>query len=179
MNHQTKNLISQKYVALVKQKGKVSVTDLVKECHISRQTFYYHFKDLDEVVEWIIQLIIQEYEKKSSRANTVRDTIYLFFKTCYDLQPELELALNSSRRNLIQDSLFSSLTVTLRRILNGNIIADSILSKMDEETKELLFLFYTYGIIGFIFNNRIQTEEDVNHLTEKVHQMLISSFIKG
>ena len=31
---------------------KITVTKLIAECHISRQTFYYHFKDIYDLVEW-------------------------------------------------------------------------------------------------------------------------------
>ena len=32
---------------------KISVKDVVKDCNLNRQTFYYHFHDIYELVEWI------------------------------------------------------------------------------------------------------------------------------
>ncbi len=34
---------------------KITVTDLVQECAISRQSFYYHFRDLQEVIRFVIR----------------------------------------------------------------------------------------------------------------------------
>ena len=31
---------------------KITEKALIKECHISRQTFYYHFHDIMDVLEW-------------------------------------------------------------------------------------------------------------------------------
>ena len=28
---------------------------LIEECHISRQTFYYHFEDIYDVMEWSVR----------------------------------------------------------------------------------------------------------------------------
>ena len=39
------------------QKGnidKITVKSLIEECHISRQTFYYHFQDIMDVMEWSV-----------------------------------------------------------------------------------------------------------------------------
>ena len=32
---------------------KISVTDIVENCNISRQTFYYHFSDIDALTRWM------------------------------------------------------------------------------------------------------------------------------
>lgn len=39
---------------------KITVTKLIAECHISRQTFYYHFKDIMDVLEWTFRRATQE-----------------------------------------------------------------------------------------------------------------------
>ncbi|MFV0396231.1 MAG: TetR family transcriptional regulator [Coprobacillaceae bacterium] len=33
--------------------SKISVTDICKECGVSRKSFYYHFKDKHDLVDWI------------------------------------------------------------------------------------------------------------------------------
>ena len=32
---------------------KVTVTDIAEDCGVNRQTFYYHFLDICDLVEWI------------------------------------------------------------------------------------------------------------------------------
>ncbi len=32
---------------------KISIRDLTEKCNINRKTFYYHFKDKDDLIEWI------------------------------------------------------------------------------------------------------------------------------
>lgn len=43
-----KRIIAEHFDALVRQRGidKVTVTAVIEDCGISRQTFYYHFQDL-------------------------------------------------------------------------------------------------------------------------------------
>ena len=37
-----------------KKVRKLTVKDIVEECHITRQTFYYHFRDIYDLLEWTL-----------------------------------------------------------------------------------------------------------------------------
>ena len=36
-----------------KSLSKITVNDIAEKCSINRQTFYYHFQDIYDLVEWI------------------------------------------------------------------------------------------------------------------------------
>lgn len=52
-----KAMIAGTYLQLVQHGNvdKITVKALIDACHISRQTFYYHFRDIMDVLEWSIQ----------------------------------------------------------------------------------------------------------------------------
>ena len=43
---------SLKNLLLKKTLNKITVADITEECGISRMTFYYHFRDIYDPVEW-------------------------------------------------------------------------------------------------------------------------------
>ena len=43
---------SLKKLLLKKPLDKITIRDLTEDCGISRMTFYYHFKDIYDLVEW-------------------------------------------------------------------------------------------------------------------------------
>ena len=51
-----KATIAEAFLSLLQYKDvdKITVKVLVETCHISRQTFYYHFKDIVDVIEWLV-----------------------------------------------------------------------------------------------------------------------------
>ena len=51
-----KDSIAQAAKNLVINKGvkKLTVKDIVDECHITRQAFYYHFEDIPALFRWIL-----------------------------------------------------------------------------------------------------------------------------
>ena len=54
MSQTTKRALeaSLKKLLLQKPLSKITVSDLTEDCGVSRMTFYYHFKDIYDLVEW-------------------------------------------------------------------------------------------------------------------------------
>lgn len=52
---ETKNIISKAFLSLIKTKSpdKITVIDICKHAHVSRETFYYHFADKYDLFKWI------------------------------------------------------------------------------------------------------------------------------
>ena len=74
---------------LLKKKpfDKITIADLTEDCGISRMAFYYHFKDIYDLVEWacvedgkqrlslivvIIETIIKDFEKREYETFSVK-----------------------------------------------------------------------------------------------------------
>jgi len=54
MSQTTKRALeaSLKHLLLQKPLDKITINDIAEDCGISRMTFYYHFKDIYDLVEW-------------------------------------------------------------------------------------------------------------------------------
>lgn len=54
MSQATKRMMeaSLKKLLLQKPLPKITINDITDDCGISRMTFYYHFKDIYDLVEW-------------------------------------------------------------------------------------------------------------------------------
>ena len=54
MSQVTKRALAASLIKLLSQKplDKVTVKDIIEDCGVNRQTFYYHFKDIYDLVEW-------------------------------------------------------------------------------------------------------------------------------
>ena len=51
----TKNAIAAGFRTLMEKKSfeKITISDITDECGLNRQTFYYHFKDKYDLLNWI------------------------------------------------------------------------------------------------------------------------------
>ncbi len=57
MSRFTKHAILDAFTELLKTKpvSKITIQDIADECHISRMTFYYHFKDIYDLIDWAVE----------------------------------------------------------------------------------------------------------------------------
>ena len=55
MSQVTKRALEQslKNLLLKKPLNKITINDIAEDCGINRMTFYYHFQDIYDLVEWV------------------------------------------------------------------------------------------------------------------------------
>lgn len=63
MRQTTKQAIAEAFCALLEKRGidRITVKDIVAECGINRQTFYYHFHDIYDLMEWTLAWEVEKY----------------------------------------------------------------------------------------------------------------------
>ena len=88
MPSKTKDDIVSAFLSLVEREDfdRITVTDLVEMCNISRQTFYYHFDDIDQMLCYAFE----SQTKKIYTAHVAENWIeycedYIGFFTKYDI----------------------------------------------------------------------------------------------
>mgnify|MGYP002284720339 FL=1 len=83
-----KNIISETFISMVRQKGldKITVKALIEACNISRQTFYYHFQDIMDVVEWSVGRSAQNMLSRSLEAESPEKALEVFITSAIENQ---------------------------------------------------------------------------------------------
>ena len=72
MSRLTKYALAQSLRKLLKERplDKITVKDLVEDCGVNRQTFYYHFQDIYDLIAWSLNTEIDELLKSSDAQNS-------------------------------------------------------------------------------------------------------------
>ena len=75
-----KRMIAKELFSLIEEKGldKLSVQMLATHCGISRQAFYYHFKDIGDVIDWSCQEALTDLGKKAERCSDPAKALQLY-----------------------------------------------------------------------------------------------------
>lgn len=107
------------FMELAKKKHyrKISVSEIMKSLHVTRQSFYYYFEDIDHLIDWInIQTLEQPFRsfhatKDLEKANEMALTIYvrdrLFFRNVLSFMGEgpFEISIYNKFREGMMDHL--------------------------------------------------------------------------
>lgn len=143
-----KETISSTYLSLINRKSidKVTIKDLVEECGISRQTFYYHFKDIIEVIEWTIDRNCEKKLAESLKQSTAAAAIGVYVDMIIRNRESLRRGLMSSKRDYIQQALFRSLQNYLQELFRKTRPSIPI----STVTEQLALQFCAGGMAGIL-----------------------------
>lgn len=128
--------------------AKISVKDITEQCELSRNAFYYHFKDKYELVNWIF------YDDMLRNANAFNDPTRLtdsFLGVCQCLYREREFYF-ACFQYVGQNSLFEALHELYYELWKMNLEVRYMQSsiKLSEEELDLMAKLNAYALVGII-----------------------------
>lgn len=106
-----KMTIAATFLEMVKRKGidKITVKEIIDECRISRQTFYYHFQDIMEVIEWTVEQSIRQMLERSLEAKNLREALDILITCTRENRVLIRRLLDSQKREEIEKLLICEL----------------------------------------------------------------------
>lgn len=165
-----KNIISSTFVSMVKQKGidKITVKALIDACNISRQTFYYHFQDIMEVIEWSMEQAARAMLEQSLRADTPEEALGILISSTLNNR-ELILRLMDSQKREQIEALFVR---AVRKYLQEMIRSKTQELSMRYSDMEVALDFWAFGICGLLLQCCRKDHVDVENLAVQICRMI-------
>ena len=80
-----------KKMMAIKPIDKITVKDLAEICNVNRQTFYYHFDDVYDLLEWVFEADAEKNLPHEVKYERWREDVSMFFKY---LMQNADFALN-------------------------------------------------------------------------------------
>ncbi|MGE5403565.1 MAG: dihydroxyacetone kinase transcriptional activator DhaS, partial [Candidatus Saccharibacteria bacterium] len=124
--------------------AKISIQEIVDNCGVNRQTFYYHFQDKYDLVNWIYNTEGVENIEVYNKSDTWVEGISLILHYLMDNRAFYVNALNATGPNTFQEHLLNathSLIIKVVQELTGDMIIDPLDAK-------LIASFYTHAFVG-------------------------------
>lgn len=139
---------SLKNLLLKKPLDKITINDITEDCGINRMTFYYHFKDIYDLIEWCCV----EDAKKALEGKKTYDTwqqgFLQIFEAVLDNKPFILNVYRSVSREQVEIYLYK-LTYDL---LIGVVEEKSAGMNVREEDKKFIADFYKYAFVGLMLD---------------------------
>lgn len=139
---------SLKRLLLRKPFDKITINDLTSDCGISRMSFYYHFKDIYDLVEWCCK----EDGKRALQGNktytTWQEGLLQLFEAVIENKPFILNVYHCVSREQIESYLYQ-LTYGL---LEGVIKEQSQNTSLSEDDLKFIAEFYKYSFVGIMLD---------------------------
>ena len=94
-----KRLLMEKHVK------KLTVKDIVEECQITRQAFYYHFEDIPDLFRWVLEKISRQFIRKVQESRDDEEMLKYFFLMSINAAPYVRKGLQGSYREELEQLL--------------------------------------------------------------------------
>lgn len=136
----TKRLMADSLKSLMTQKplNKISIREIVDDCGVNRQTFYYHFQDIYALLEWIINQEIVSVIGDTENFLTWQDAGLYLLKYLKKNSTVALCALNSLGRSAIKQLIFDDVVKIATQIITQ--ISSDI--TVDEESFNSVVHYY-------------------------------------
>jgi len=161
---------SLKNLLLKKPLDKITISDLTEDCGISRMTFYYHFKDIYDLVEWVcVEDAARALEDKKTY-DTWQQGFLQIFQAVEKNRPFIMNVYHSVSREQVELYLYK-LTYDL---LIGVVEEMSQEIPVRDEDKKFIADFYKFAFVGLMLDwirgdMRENPERIIDHLSTLIH----------
>lgn len=141
---------------------KLTVKDIVEQCNITRQTFYYHFNGIPELLRWMIEGYFEQVMEETLAQEDGEVGLRCFFVMAINISPYVEHGMKSNYgeelKRLLRQCFLHYFALASER---KNFYPDCTLA----QTK-LILRYHSQAIMGLLEE---WTEEDTAQLDQIVH----------
>ena len=170
-----KTKIAEAFLSLAQKRDvdKITVKALIDECHISRQTFYYHFQDIMDVMEWTCQREIERMLAVSLKTDTPQEALEIFISSAVKNHTLFCRLLNSQRRAFMEKMFVSAARTYLQEMAKEK--APSLPSSYSDI--EVALDYWAFGITGILFHYGGRKDLDISRLAGQIFSILTGKII--
>lgn len=145
---------------------KLTVKNIVEECHITRQTFYYHFEDIPHLFCWMLEQGIQKAREEAPSLKDPEPQLRYFFLVALNTMPYVKKGLESNYgrelEKLLKDHFYQMFSSLIER--------EDLYRNHTRSEVKLILRYHCYAIMGLLQD---WTPEDTENLDQIVHLIFL------
>lgn len=167
---------SLKKLLLQKPLDKITINDIAEDCGINRMTFYYHFKDIYDLVEWACEEDAAKALAGNKTYETWQQGFLQIFESVKDNKPFIMNVYRSVSREQVENYLYR---VTYGLLL-GVVNEESAGKQVSEEDKAFIANFYKYAFVGLMLDwIRGDMKEDPQKIIDRLSLLMQGNFSRA
>ena len=131
-----------------KKLSKITVQDIADDCGVNRQTFYYHFQDIYDLVEWTC---IEDAEK-ALKENKTYATWQEGFLAVFELAKKDKVFIDNIYKSVSLETLEQYLYRLVYPLLKNVVDEKAKDYTVREEDENYIAHFYKYAFVGVLLD---------------------------
>ena len=151
MKEFTKAAIADTFMELLQEHtiDHITVKDLAEKCGINRQTFYYHFADIYDLMEWTLDNELKKFMERYAKTETdwkeQLKKLFVFFRF---RQEQVLHAYDSQNRMYYEQFIYRQMLPSIRRL----ILTYQETKDISEDKRAFIEHVYTRMLVNFFLD---------------------------
>lgn len=178
MSQTTKRALeaSLKNLLLQKPLDKITINDIAADCGINRMTFYYHFKDIYDLVEWSCEEDATKALAGKKTYDTWQDGFLQIFEAVKANKPFIMNVYRSVSREQVEGYLYKVTYDLLIYVVNEASKEMSV----SEGDKDFIANFYKYAFVGLVLDwIKNDMKEDPHLIIDRLSLLMRGNFSRA
>lgn len=160
---------SLKNLLLEKPLDKITVKDIAEDCGINRMTFYYHFKDIYDLIEWSCEEDAVKALEGKNTYDTWQQGFLQIFEAVLSNKPFIMNVYHTVNREQVERYLYKLTYKLLFDVLEEKGAGMSV----KQEDKMFIANFYNYAFVGLMLEwVRGGMKEEPQHMIDQLAPLM-------
>lgn len=180
MNH-TKSAIIDTFWQLLEERPytKITVRDIVDRCQVNRNTFYYHFHDIPELLETTIKSSVDQIIQTNGHFGSPTDCLIPIVERCLKRKKAMLHIYRSVKRDVFQNELERIILYTVTQYVHT--VTQNL--NIPAEDNAVLIQYYKCCLLGYTLdwmdqNMNFDLLKSVTRITDLVGDSLKQAFLE-
>jgi probable dihydroxyacetone kinase regulator len=167
---------SLKNLLLKKPLEKITINDITEDCGINRMTFYYHFKDIYDLIEWSCVEDAKKALDGKSTYDTWQEGFLHIFEAVLDNKPFILNVYRSVSREQVEIYLYKLTYHLLISVVEEQAAGLDV----SAEDKKFIADFYKYAYVGLMLDwIRGGMKEDPQGIIDRLGRLMHGNIAKA
>lgn len=165
----TERAIKESFLKLLNEKplSQITVKDIVEDCGINRNSFYYHFADIPTLIEEIIKGQFDKVLEEHTTIDSIEDCLLASVDFARKNKKAIMHIFNSANRETFEHYLWQVNDYIVNKFID-TVVTDRVLNDRDRDLLINLLKCECYGIVIAWMNSGMSESivDDIRRLEE-------------
>ena len=165
-----KREIKNSFIKLLTERpiSQITVKDIVEDCGVNRNSFYYHFQDIPDLICYMIEQGSKELLENCLAQPTLEDKIRYLLSVALNVRPLIQRTISTSYQSELEPLLLEQFYSFFDQLTNESASSSLVSDSLTASQRKLLLRYHSLAFLGLV---RTWSKDDSAHMDEIVHDL--------
>ena len=165
-----KREIKNSFIKLLTERpiSQITVKDIVEDCGVNRNSFYYHFQDIPDLICYMMEQGSKELLENCLAQPTLEDKIRYLLSVALNAHPLIQRTISTSYQSELEPLLLEQFYSFFDQLTNESASSSLVSDSLTASQRKLLLRYHSLAFLGLV---RTWSKDDSAHMDEIVHDL--------